>query len=209
LAILLFCAFVFNEVRVAMQEEREDPATVQRRVEREVSQRIAISHVVVLSSIGDISVKGPQLLRAVFETLGTVASGVSTSSSAARCLLGWDIYTEVFADMLLVLALPILVAVGFLFYVMSTRHWQFTDTRLLVGVAVLVFYLKYTSVLQSLLSLFSCTEPLSGGVSFLIADVRMQCYDSTHTTSKVLAALAIAAVGFGVIPGPCPYIFGI
>ena len=158
-ATSLFCAFVYVEMSRADTDAEDQTSTRQeKKLESEVVQRIAISHVVMLSSIGDLSVKGPALLRNMFDTLDSLSSGVSMSSSSARCVLGLNIYLEVFGNFLLVLFLPMLIALGMKVHSVITR--QPFKSNLLVSVVVFVVYLKYTSVLQSLLSLCKCTESI-------------------------------------------------
>jgi hypothetical protein len=177
--------------------EDQDSARHRKKIESEVVQRIAISHVVTLSSIGDLSVKGPALLRNMFDTLNSLSSGVSMSSSSARCVLGLDIYSEVFGNFLLVLVLPLLVALAMKLYSVARRQ-QF-KSNLLVPLFVFVVYLKYSSVLQSLMSLCKCTESIFG-VSYLVADIRVRCFDETHLPMMVVAVVVTLVAGFSVFP---------
>ena len=133
------------------------------------------------------------------------------SSSSARCVLGLDINMEVFGNVLLLLLLPSLIAMGLLLCNAVGRRWEL-NTKLLVGCLVFVVYLKYTSVLQSLLSLFSCTGPLFGGRRYLVADMRVDCGSSTHSSSVAMAVVLILGLGFSVRPFRLPsavYLLGI
>jgi hypothetical protein len=62
---------------------------------RSVIQRIGISHVTTLSTIGNMAVDGPEILREVFGFFNAFASGMSTSSAAVRCATGFGFYQEV------------------------------------------------------------------------------------------------------------------
>ena len=178
--------------------DEASPDVLYRKMERSGVQRITINHVLTLSSIGELAVKGPDLLRAIFSFLGNASNGISFSSSAVRCTLKLSIYQETVAELLLLLLYP--MAIFLCMYFLSLRFKnarRVISKEFLVGVAVLVCYLKYTSALQSMLSLFGCVK-IANGESYLIEDMRVQCGGSTYNSYTTVAGFFTFVFAFGV-----------
>ena len=197
--VSIFCAFVCRKMwKLVLQEDEADAGALFRKMERSGVQRITINHISTLSSIGELAVKGPAMLRAMFSFLNSAVIGISASSTTARCALQLSVYQETVVELLSLLLYPVLICTCmFLLSLRMQEVRRINSTEFLVGVAVLVCYLKYTAALQSLLSLFSCVR-LRDGSSFLIKDMTVQCGGSTYTTYTIVAAVIAFVLAFGV-----------
>jgi hypothetical protein len=178
--------------------DEADAGVLFRKMERSGVQRISINHILTLSSIGELAVKGPDMIRAMFSFLSNVTNGISTSSSTARCALKLSIYEETIVELLSLLLYPVVICMCMYFlsfYIKELR--RINAKEFLVGVLVLVCYLKYTASLQSLLSLFNCVK-VGNEELFLIEDMTVQCAGSTYTTLSLMAGFFTIVLAFGV-----------
>ena len=145
--------------------------------ERSVIQRIAVTYMVTLSSIGDFKPRGPQFLRDAVGWARPVSGGLNLGFYPIRCSFGLGYFYETWGTALLPLVLFLSVwSVEFLrVKVMRERRVR---TEFLWTCSVHVLYLMYPSVVETLL----------GGTQYLSCcsyNDRPQCLPVTHPMWRV------------------------
>jgi hypothetical protein len=127
-----------------------------------------------------------------------LASGVSTSSTALRCLLGVGFYTRVWGDFLLLAALVLLsILMTFLKNMALNLRLGQEFREEIAGCVILSVYLKYPSITANMLSVLNCHGPVEGSY-YLVADFGVRCYDTLHIVNMVLAGLILVVIGVGL-----------
>jgi hypothetical protein len=87
------------------------PSKVERfKVRRSVVQRITLTYIITLSSVGDLKARGPALFR---DTVGwadaAAGGGLSMGFYPLKCALGWGFYSRLWGTMLLPLFMAFLM----------------------------------------------------------------------------------------------------
>jgi hypothetical protein len=141
LAMLWFMVTARDEGEVAENMERRD-----------VVQRIAVTYMVTLSSIGDFKARGPAFLRDAVGWARPVSGGLNLGFYPIRCSFGLGYFFQTWGTVLmpLVLFLSFGMVEQFRLRVLGRARDQFTASLWTCG--VLVSYLMYPAVLETLLS---------------------------------------------------------
>ena len=182
--LLAYSIFVTYKVHRARTKKDMELALIVRSA----VQRISITHVVTMSSLGNLNVRSAELVQVpfvlliafvspfyfpifinkylcfaaqmVFGNMDILASGVSTSSTALRCLLGVGFYSRVWGDFLLLAALVLLsILMTFLKNKALNLRLGQEFKEEIVGCVILSVYLKYPSITANMLSGSAVSPP--------------------------------------------------
>jgi hypothetical protein len=215
-SIVVVVAFVcIKQEMVNQQPESVDTATAEMAsqveelgMERSVTQRILLSYCVVLSTVGDMRVRGPALLREVTGMAEVVSGGTSVGFYFIKCATGWDFYGRLWGGILTPPFLLFLTAQ----YTLLRGLWSSRDNRssttFLVGCFVMIVFLTYSSqtknfllgnsaitciclrliLVMSLPPVFNCFGPVADEF-FLRSDMSIECFEGGHVNAMVISGV--------------------
>ena len=151
-----------------------------------------------MGSVGDLRTKGPALLRSFLGWSSMAGGGISVGSYPVKCALGWSYY-GLFGGAIL---FPLVLMAALLLQSSVMRRFVKAKVSLLsfwLGCVIILMFLIYGSSMKTLLELFGCEGPFHGGQSWLSVDLSVPCYDSTHTSARILAGVLLL---IWVLAGP-------
>jgi hypothetical protein len=144
-------AFVIGYVAVLQYMVVTGDSNTAADEERSVIQRIAVTYMVTLSSIGDFKARGPQFLRDAVGWARPVSGGLNFGFYPIRCSLGLGYFYETWGTALLPLLLVFSFSAVELVRVKVMREGR-VQSKSLWTCIVLVLYLMYPSVVETLLA---------------------------------------------------------
>lgn len=151
LSVLGMVAFVcIKEEMVLDESDAETEESVAISADRSGVQRILLSYVSVLASVGDMKAKGPALLREITGWAGTASGGVSVGLYYVKCALGWDFYTRLWGGLFLPLLCVLLCAIYSYVRGVFKESGRLSVT-FLVGCSVMVVFLAFPAQIKDLL----------------------------------------------------------
>ena len=216
-SFLVVVAFVCAKQEMVQSEsesadaESDEIAAMSAR--RSSVQRILLSYVSVLSSVGDMKARGPAFLRQVTGWAATASGGMSVGVYYVKCALGWSFFARLWGGICLPLLLVLLCAL-YVFVRGVCKGSQRSSAPFLVGCFVMVVFLAYSAQTKDLLlsmyppsifldvllcltciftclfyfAVFDCYGPVSD-ISLLHSDMAVKCYQGSH-----LGAMAVSGV---------------
>jgi hypothetical protein len=157
LTVLSFLGVVvFVCIKQEMVQKESEPvvgevdASVIMSARRSSVQRILLSYISVLASVGDFKARGPAFLRDLTGWASSASGGVSMGLYFVKCALGWDFYARlwggIFFPLLLVLCCALYVCIRGV-----CKGSQRSSPSFLVGCSVMVVFLAYSAQTKDLL----------------------------------------------------------
>jgi hypothetical protein len=178
---------------------------------RSALQRILLSYMSVMATVGDMKARGPALLRHVTGWIEPASGGVSMGLYYVKCALGWDFYARLRGGIFLPLLCVLLCGLYTCCRGVCHRS-QRTSATFLGGCSVMIMFLAYSSQTRALLlgtylwslpsdfcsiltrgiapTVFDCNGPVSGDF-LLYLDLAKKCYDGNHVKAIVVSAFGL------------------
>ena len=163
---------------------------------REVLQKIAVSYLATLSSVGDFRARGPAFLGALMGWARPAAGGLSMGFYPIKCAFHLSFYEQSMGTVLLpfLLFLP-----SYLLEALRLRRQGLPFTaEQKVAYAVLVAFLLYPSVVDTILKVIPCHWPDVQGQRYLSADLSVHCYDGKHLAALVCSGAVLLGYALGL-----------
>jgi len=142
--------------KTAADKGKEDEEGAEADMQRTGVQRIFLSYISMLTSVGAMRVQGPELLRDILGYAYSAAGGVSLSHYSSRCLLGLPFWGVVWGTQLLPL---FFICLLWLLGAIIPRY----GGEFFKGGCVLIVYLKLPDCINMLLK--GTSLPIRGSAS--------------------------------------------
>jgi hypothetical protein len=118
----------------------------------EVLQRITITYLATLTSVGELKARGPALLRqAISLAEGVSGTGFSLGFFPLKCALGWGYYSRLWGEMMLPLGMGGLILLYTLVRGRLRREAAAVNYDFLTGCGVVLVFVMFPSATKSLL----------------------------------------------------------
>jgi hypothetical protein len=122
------------------------------KTRRSVVQRIILTYVMTLSSVGDLKARGPALFRDTVGWADAVAGGgLSMGFYPLKCALGWGFYGRLVGTMVLPLFMVFMLLLYTLLRGRLLKEDRVLNSGFLVGCAVKLTFFMFSSTTKNLL----------------------------------------------------------
>lgn len=136
---------------------------------------------------GSIEVHWPNLIAILLSTMGMV-SNVSSQIYSFECMFHWSFYIRFISIMMVPVILFILslIFIGTIACCIRNFNLRLFKKWLKLSNVSLLFFI-YPTLTKTILSFFHCKT--IGDTSYLVADMRVQCYDMEYKSWLVVASI--------------------
>lgn len=167
-----------------------------------VAFRITMNFVQALGALGIYKARGTETFRMIFGFAEAVGSSFF-AASPLQCLFRPDFFLRYFVNLVgpLLIAVIAIVMNAIATLVRGQGCWgvraYFREHKYL-NTVILVLHLAYTVLASQSFFVLDCRRETIGGVTYLKADLGVECYTPEHIFSMVVATASLLLFGLGL-----------